>query len=77
MPISPIGVNVRPRWLALVWPPLLASDSEFLRRRKLGVRGFNGVFLGVVLLLLGGLAGERGRAGQWGRLAAVAVGTVG
>ncbi|RYD81771.1 MAG: sensor histidine kinase [Verrucomicrobiaceae bacterium] len=53
---------------ALTWPPLQAEDSEILRRNKLGVRGLNGVLIGMLSLLLLVLTTELISQGRWSQL---------
>ncbi len=47
-----------PQLRSLTWPPLGPGDSEALQRKKLGVRGLNGVVIGIVGLLLLVIGGE-------------------
>jgi hypothetical protein len=56
------------------WPPLRAEESETLRRNKLGVRGLNGVLIGMVVVLSLVLAREFVMRELWSKLAVTSVG---
>lgn len=60
---------------ALTWPPFCRGDSEALRRKKLGVRGFNGVLIGIVGLLLLVIGGELAARHLWLKLAVAGLGS--
>ncbi|MES2571757.1 MAG: histidine kinase, partial [Verrucomicrobiota bacterium] len=62
---------------SLTWPALRADDSEALRRKKVGVRGLNGVLIGMVMLLLLVVARELVARGLWPKLIVVGIGAVG
>lgn len=71
--------SVSPRWKqlwSLTWPSLQNTDSEALRRNKLGVRGLNGVLIGMVSILLVVLAGELAAKHLWSKLSIVAIGAM-
>jgi signal transduction histidine kinase len=59
---------------SLSWPPLRAEDSETLRRNKLGVRGLNGVLIGMVIVLSLVLAREFVTRELWGKLTVTSLG---
>lgn len=59
---------------SLSWPPLRAEDSETLRRNKLGVRGLNGVLIGMVIVLSLVLAREFVTRELWVKLAITSIG---
>jgi signal transduction histidine kinase len=67
--------RLRQLW-SLIWPALRSEDSETLRRNKLGVRGLNGVLIGMVVVLLLVLMNEPVRRELWLQLAIVKVGIV-
>lgn len=72
---DPSALPWKRRW-SLIWPALRADDSESLRRKKLGVRGLNGVLVGMVTLLLLVMTGELSVREQWLRLGLVSLGLV-
>ncbi|RYD84542.1 MAG: sensor histidine kinase [Verrucomicrobiaceae bacterium] len=68
-----------PRWKQFwsrTWPALRTEDSEALRRKKLGVRGLNGVLIGIVGVLLAVVAGELATRELWSKLVFVCLGAV-
>lgn len=67
--------HLRHLWV-LSWPPLRNEDSEALRRNKLGVRGLNGVLIGMVAVLFLVLAREFLIGGLWLKLVATSLGVV-
>jgi signal transduction histidine kinase len=69
------SARLRQLW-SLTWPALRTEDSETLRRNKLGVRGLNGVLIGMVSVLLLVLTNEFVRRELWLQLAIVTVGVV-
>ncbi len=73
------GCTASPLWRrlwSLTWPALQSEDAESVRRNKLGVRGLNGVLIGMVSLLLLVLAGELAAKGQWWQLTCVGLGAL-
>ena len=64
-----------PQIWSLTWPQLCPGDSEALRRKKLGVRGLNGVLIGMVGLLLLVIGGELAARQLWLKLAVVGLGS--
>jgi signal transduction histidine kinase len=67
--------RLRQLW-SLTWPALRSEDSDTLRRNKLGVRGLNGVLIGMVGVLLLVLTKEFVQRELWLQLAIVTVGVV-
>lgn len=78
---SPMPAEPNPRaastlgqlW-TLAWPPLRAEDSDATRRKKLGIRGLNGVLIGMVCISTAVLLAELNRSSQWWRVAIFAMG---
>ncbi len=71
--------RAQPRWRqlwSLIWPSLRTDDSEALRRKKVGVRGLNGVLIGMVTLLLLVVGGELAGREQWLKLVLLSIGAV-
>ncbi|MDB6171550.1 MAG: putative Histidine kinase protein [Chthoniobacteraceae bacterium] len=71
------GPTASPLWeqlRSLTWPALEPEEAETVRRNKLGVRGLNGVLIGMVSLLLLVLARELVSRELWMQLAFVSLG---
>ena len=65
------------RFWTATWPPLRADDSEALRRNKLGVRGLNGVLIGMIALLLLVMGQALAATERWMQLAAASAACLG
>ncbi len=68
------AVALPPHTLAIIWPPLRPDDSEGTRRRKIGVRGLNGVLLGMMFLFLLVIGWNLVLQHDWQKLGLVALG---
>src|SRR5687767_5385032 len=68
-----VSANLR-QFGSLSWPALRADDSETLRRNKLGVRGLNGVLIGMVVVLSLVLAREFAVRELWLKLVVTEIG---
>src|SRR4030095_14201263 len=65
--------RLRQLW-SLIWPALRSEDSETLRRNKLGVRGLNGVLIGMIVVLLLVLTREFVIREHWVKLMLTSIG---
>lgn len=68
-----VAAHLRHFW-SLSWPPLRNEDSDALRRNKLGVRGLNGVLIGMIAVLFVVLAREFVIEGLWPKLIVTSLG---
>ena len=71
----PHAASSRPPLRSLIWPALCQGDSEAFRRNKLGVRGLNGLLVGIVGLLLLMTGVELATQQLWLKLVGVGVGS--
>lgn len=62
--------------LAFIWPRMSPDDSEALRRKKIGVRGLNGLLSGIVIIFTLAVCGDLASRQQWMQLALVATGAL-
>lgn len=59
----------------VIWPRIYPDDSEALRRKKIGVRGLNGVLIGIAFLFILVVCGTLAAQQNWPKLIVVAIGT--
>lgn len=69
-------IPARQATLPLIWPRLRADDPEPMRRKKLGVRGLNGVLAGMVSVLMLAVSVELVRHQLWPKLGLFLAGCV-
>lgn len=64
-----------PAGWAVIWPRIYPDDSEAVRRKKIGVRGLNGLLFGITFLFILVVCGQLAAQQSWPKLIAVTVGT--
>ena len=69
------SVTPRPQGRVLIWPRLCPDDSEAMRRKKIGVRGLNGVLVGIVFVLVLVIGLDLVGRQSWSKLVAVGLGS--
>lgn len=69
------AISRRPKVRALIWPSLCPDDTEAMRRKKLGVRGLNGVLIGIVVVLVLVIGGALAERQLWLKLVVVGLGS--